>query len=147
MVRDWLNPPRIKGTISEVGKDFWCPKCERKVSGRTTPLIHETNVHLCRELSKAKGHNYCHVGNLWKCNRCQFESRHLGEVKAHLEETHYYELHPDKVPKSEFPFGGHLIFLEPGLWKCKHCDYRGRENKVLKHVKDVHKLCIDSQDT
>jgi hypothetical protein len=140
MVRDWLHPPRITGTISEVGKDFWCAKCERMITGRTTPLIHETNVHLCRERSRAKGHNYCHDGSLWKCNYCPFENRNLRETKAHLEHDHYYEIHPDKVPKLESPLNKHLEFLESGLWRCKHCGFTGRENKVLKHLEEAHTI-------
>jgi len=143
MVRDKLHPPRIKGRISEVGKDFWCEKCGRLISGRTTPLIHETNVHLPREISRSKGHNYCRVRNLWKCNYCYFESRHRSEVKAHLEKFHYYEVHPDKIPKPETSLVEHMVFVEPGSWKCTHCDYKNRKNKVLKHIIEFHNIRID----
>jgi hypothetical protein len=144
MVRDWLHPPRIKGTISEVGKSFWCKKCDREISGRTTPLIHETNVHLPRDISRSKGHNFCRVKNLWKCNHCYFESRRRNEVKAHLEKEHYFEVHPDKIPKPEASLVGHIAFIEPGIWKCTHCDYKDRRNKVIKHLSDAHKIEIDS---
>ena len=126
------------------GRD-WCSTCGNYILRRDTPATHHSIFHVLRENSRAKGHHYSRHRESWMCNHCYFSCFSRNEVKAHLEEEHYYILHPEKRPEPEPPLFGHMTFLEKEVWKCCHCDYKNRKNKVVRHLAEAHKLQINSE--